>query len=339
MSPSIALKHILHSDAVDATFFGKGCDGYSAFGKTLSRFNYLLFGKFSVVSFRSNWLAILGYLIRHVVSICAEKQVAWIRAWRVVALMQHPKTVRNGAVCQFPCNAMRRDRFAVNAYLPITFSISASLPQPAIVRPKNLNARPKMLFNWWCATKASVMRVYKLNWLTLDIATLVLISFCNWGVTPTPALAFTIGILQAVLLYPGGVLTFLVHGYRIGFFPNSMPLDKTNGFTFCLAALVSIARRNASFLTASTLALTVGRAKSILCNPRGVLSNIFGKVGLALGRVRGMILHVISSLSASSRSQDAPTSLAISIPFTRSIVAQMVEKCNAPVVELSASPC
>ena len=54
---------------------------------------------------------------------------------------------------------------------------------------------------------------------------------------------------------------------------------------------------------------------------------------------RGIIVHVESFLSRFSRSQDAPTSLAISIPFTRSIVAQMVEKRNAPVAELSASPC
>jgi len=105
-----------------------------------------------------------------------------------------------------------------------------------------------------------------------------------------------------------------------------MSMNVANWFTLYMAATVFVSDCYRGFFAAAASTISswnfkcwiMGRA----CEKR---------------ELWGTIIHSNSSpLEAVARSQDAPTSLAISIPFSRSIVAQKSYERNALVAELSA---
>lgn len=75
-------------------------------------------------------------LVSHVVGVCARKQVSWVAAWRVVAIVEHEKTIWDravrehigGSVCQFPPVLLASETHpAVSTWEPFT------LPFPALI--------------------------------------------------------------------------------------------------------------------------------------------------------------------------------------------------------------
>lgn len=99
--------------------------------------------------------------IAAVVGIGAEEQVRRIHAGRIVAVVQHPQSIGNGAVHQFPRQAMRQHMPATR---PASFSGNSAIAIPAIVvsgpepawpqlgamgrrRPVLIDLRPKALLN------------------------------------------------------------------------------------------------------------------------------------------------------------------------------------------------
>ena len=77
----------------------------------------------------------------------AQKEVRWVAARRVVALVQHPLSFRYSAVSNFPRKAVRfRSSFTPgNGKLTVAFVVSACLPKPAIGVARFVYLRPEAL--------------------------------------------------------------------------------------------------------------------------------------------------------------------------------------------------
>lgn len=210
MPPSRTVKHIPHADTANAIPPCETRYAHPAFCKTPSRLNNLIFSKFCVWVIHSAILAILGNLVCRVVGICPQEDVRWITARWIVALVAAQHTYWDFAIRQYPCDAVGRDSLVDEPKLPVPFAVCVPLPFPAIIGAKHLHLRPKMFFWRGCAAKSSVMGVYKLNWLPLDMAALILVSGCNRGIPTASALTLPVRMAQTVFRYPGRVILEIV---------------------------------------------------------------------------------------------------------------------------------
>lgn len=193
MFPGQAEKQTSHADAANTILSGKGRHTDIAFGKALARFNHLLFGELGNGDFGSSGVAILGYFVRHIISICAKKQMGWIHAGRIVASMANMHMVRDWAVRQLPRNAVSRNDLIVKSGLPVTLAICVPLPLPTIVKAADLDLHPEMFRGRWGATKASVMPVNKPFRFTFHVAAPIFVSCGNGCLLSTTAVAITVG--------------------------------------------------------------------------------------------------------------------------------------------------
>lgn len=206
MPPRGAVNHISHTHTADAIISGEGRYADSAFGKTLSRLDNLLFIKFCQRNSCSIWLSILGYLVRHIIVVCTQEQMFWIAARWVIAFMKNPKPVGNKVVCQYPCDTMGRDSLVNKPKLPISLTVPVSLPQPAIIGAKNIYLRPKVRCDLPRARAASVVRVNKSDRLPFGVSLRVLISFCNRRFLAASTLTKAVAIKQAMFSHPERVI-------------------------------------------------------------------------------------------------------------------------------------
>lgn len=211
MSPSVVLKRIFHGDTVNATLFGKGRYGYSAPSKTLPCFSNLLFGEFGIVSLCSNGLSSLGYLVRYVVGICAQKQVAGIATRRIIAFVADVQAFRDWAIRQYPCDTVGGSGLLVKSGVPVALVISATLPFPTIVWAENFYLCPKMFRDGGRATETCMVSMNEAKRFALYLAALVCVSCRNLRLLSATAMAITVGNIIRGIMGLHKNLHFLCH--------------------------------------------------------------------------------------------------------------------------------
>jgi len=322
MRPRNAFDYI-HDSFLGNPILSRQCSlGNVACRVSLADFCHLIFSQFGIALIFTAPLTTLSYFVVHVVLVSAKPKVRGIYTRGIVspwAVVANEQAVRNIT----EMNDIRHTRGMKIPSLPQAIAIHplkvASLPQPTLICVAFFDALPKSI-----NVIFSILMTNKIARRLTLCPSVTQVRFLGYA-----RLLSTTAHTQATW----------IRGRQTKTDSSVVTAQKSKVLPLlCASSMIALIRNVGRFIT-SALTFSVGRKQSEFSYPFRVIFEIGGKVGLALGRVRGMILHVISSSLASSRSQDAPTSLAISIPFTRSIVAQMVEKRNAPVAELSASPC
>lgn len=111
---------------------------------------FALWGKFwmtpipSFVPARPPAHSSLKVLIKVVVGASPKKQMGWVYARRVVAMMTYAQTIWNGPKANHPANAVRQKTNLGHLKHSVSFMDSTS-PQPALIASHLVNPPPKPL--------------------------------------------------------------------------------------------------------------------------------------------------------------------------------------------------
>lgn len=323
MRPRNAFDYI-HDSFLGNPILSRQCSlGNVACRVSLADFCHLIFSQFGIALIFTAPLTTLSYLVIHVCLVSTKPKVRRIHASGIVppwAIMAYKHTIRNISKVDNVGHAGGVVDFTLPCTTTIPTVYLTALPQPALIWFALVYKSPKL----HDFIPAILMTNKVARWLTL-CPSMTQVCFPGYA-----RLLSTTAHAQATWIW----------GRQTKTDSSVVAAQKSKVLSLlCASSMIALIRNVGRFI-ASTLAFSVGRKQSEFSYPFRVIFEIGGKVRLALGRVRGMIFHSNSSpLVAVARSQDAPTSLAISIPFTRSIVAQKGYERNAPVAELSASPC
>lgn len=129
-----------------------------------------------------------------VVGLCAKKEVIWITARGIVALVANEHSFWDGAIGQLPSNtgsriAMRAaTHFVAPAEISISVGGTTGLPLPTVV-----GAAPVYLFPESLDGRAPMaVMVDVAKWFTFDNAALIYRALCNICLLPTTAVAITV---------------------------------------------------------------------------------------------------------------------------------------------------
>lgn len=111
---------------------------------------------------RSLGLPALGNHVTNVIKVCAKKQVSGIAAKFIVAMVQDVHPFGNGAVGEFPCNAVGSCCLPVDGKLPVSVATCSGSPVPAIGITEFVHSLPKAI----CDRLAVVMPTDKSRLMT-----------------------------------------------------------------------------------------------------------------------------------------------------------------------------
>lgn len=191
MLPYLALDnqiHIARCGAEPSTYLGLS----HALCSESANFKHLRFGELGLSSLFATRLSALLHLVLHVVVIRAKKQMVRVDTSAHIAAMTDEHAVRDGAVMDYPREAMGAFFGAVpaadmNNAIPMTV---ATCPQPTAIglldmRPETFGKRKQV--------GASSMTLNKLVRLSLNVALLGVVLDGNVGFLPTTAVAVPVG--------------------------------------------------------------------------------------------------------------------------------------------------
>lgn len=104
----------------------------------------------------SRTMALLSHHVRHILLLCAEKQVIWSHAGRRIASVQHAHPSWNIAVVDDPRSTVRVYLSAIvlgaNRHVAVSVGGTASNPQPACVCLANVSPEPHVNRKSWAAS-------------------------------------------------------------------------------------------------------------------------------------------------------------------------------------------
>jgi len=112
-------------------------------------------------------LAPLRKFVVRIVFISAKKQMRWITARRIIALMTNKKPSRNRAINQFVNHPMRSGLMTILGNNPVSGGSMRTLPEPALVICAPVYSIPKPFFE---RIGPSTMPGNKTHWQTFDIS-------------------------------------------------------------------------------------------------------------------------------------------------------------------------
>lgn len=136
-------------------------------------------------------VSFLGYHIRCVIGMCADKVMRWIATRWIVTAVADQHAFWNGAVCQFVSNAVGQKRLTAfaNVNTSVAINVPATLPFPALVWAKYLHLCPKAFRK---RAKTGIVPVNKANRLTFYMAAPVFVPCRDAGLFATTTLAITV---------------------------------------------------------------------------------------------------------------------------------------------------
>lgn len=144
-------------------------------------------------------LALLGILIRGIVSSCAEKQMGRITASPVVAMVENTKSFSDRAAGQFPGDAMRAPAgmgMSTRTHGPVASIANRLCPRPAgIGAARAVYGCPETLLKWSGAViGARIVARKEAAGHALDGSALSMVVFCDSSSLPATAMAKTIAM-------------------------------------------------------------------------------------------------------------------------------------------------
>lgn len=170
-----------HSGIIDAKHFAKMGLSITALIVQMTDFIYLRLSKHCTRIPFSKCGSFLGGAVAHIILICAEKQMRWITAFSVIAMMAHKHAFWDFTIGQFSCYTMGIQHFVIQPDSAITIGFNSNLPFPTFIRVgSKANTRPKTIYLFWGILRG------------------------RHGLTPVshaPAIASSVGILFDTPLY------------------------------------------------------------------------------------------------------------------------------------------
>lgn len=142
----------------------------------LSNFKNLGFSKArSMVTFPMGFSAFACRVVG-VICMCTQKQMRWVAAWGIVALMKNQQSIRYRPIKYLPPNTgcqsapIRSVFFAANAEKSVARGIARSNPQPALVGATLVYLFPESLLNRTRRIKIGSVALNKSDWLSFDVS-------------------------------------------------------------------------------------------------------------------------------------------------------------------------
>lgn len=199
----------------------------------------------------ATWIApTLSKHIADVIGVATEKQMSGIDAGRIIAMMTDFHALWNGAVSQFPCDAMRERAFAPDSSRAVTVISFATLPFPALIGVEEFDALPESDVPGRTARIVLGKKAVRMPLVNIFSGDLRL---CDTGFATTPALALAIGMLQTILFHPGGKVQRIWFG-----FASEMTSNISNRLAFYMSPFAICRLGDWGKLSATAMAITVG---------------------------------------------------------------------------------
>lgn len=210
----------------------------------------------------------LCHHIVHIVLMSTQKQMFRIAAWRIVAFVEYPQPIRDGAKVQLPTNAMGKNMGVVLSQVPITPDCIA-VPEPAIVRRAYRDQFPETFSQRGAGVNPDIVSDDKAYRLPLDMSKLPIGTLGYSRLLPAAA--------HAQATWIGSFRHWILA-------PRVMAGNESSRLTFYRAIKRACFVRNRRWLTAAAFAQ-------------------LGKLKFKLGFLWGILRHVFSASNATDQAR------------------------------------
>lgn len=183
-----------------------------------------------------------------------------VDASRIIARVTNTHIVGWFSVMNLVRKTMSGHETSLNFHVPIAGTNFGASPVPTFVWPTLVHLAPKSIYGSKFSLHLDVMAGKESNRLPSNAPLACVCYLCDGGRLSTPAHA-----------KPG----------RIGateIFSCAMTVYKTIWLSLCDTVSGVVTFRDQDRLPTPTLAFTIWRGQSVLCNPRGIVGYVFGKV-------------------------------------------------------------
>lgn len=182
----------------------------------------------------------------HIIGICTRKQVIWVHAWWIIALVAHKQIIGYWAIVQLVRNTVGAHALASAGDHAIACSVCLALPQPAIIRIARDYVFPKFHMDHIISLSVALTKGL---WFTFERAAFYVCGSSKGCLFSASALTQAIRMLEPALLDPRSDTKFML--------PGIVTVDKAKRFAFGLSVFVASLDGNLGFPAASTLAVAV----------------------------------------------------------------------------------
>lgn len=209
MFVGFAANDVPHNHVGDFMKSSKGSDGSIRNSKLIAKLSRLRVCEHGVIqSFAFViYAAPLCLHIPNVVFGRAKKQMAWIHAAWVIALMQAIEIVRTRTICQRVGKAVRLCQSLTIPKSAIAMLVTRRCPRPAFIRAALFYLFPKTFFGRANLADSGSMTDAIAHWLPFDMTPFSIATSGNWGRLSTATFAeFNRGIASGMIAHSNNLL-------------------------------------------------------------------------------------------------------------------------------------
>jgi len=121
-----------------------------------SNLNYFSIAKLCLVILTALGAAPFLYHVGHVVSMTSKKEMRWVDAGWIVAIVTDEQSIRNRTVVQLPRNARSQEVLSAHGNMPVSIAVPPSSPEPTTFRL--LHSGPKPIYERFTLVYAGALR-------------------------------------------------------------------------------------------------------------------------------------------------------------------------------------